>query len=609
MSRALKALEHRGPDGVGKWVSAPAALGHRRLAIIDIAESTQPMMDPAQRFVLSYNGEIYNYQELRENLSPRWEFRTAGDTEVLLAGLANFGADFCRQVEGMWAFALWDRHNRTLLMGRDRMGKKPLYFTRTRHGFACGSELPALALLTPPWEDDLDSTADYFRYGYCLPGTTIYRGVFELLPGHIAKWHPHADDVHQEPYWTLGFKPFEGDRAQAKEQLSLTLMQAVKRRLVADVEVGAFLSGGVDSSLIVALMAQVFGQRPKTFTIGFPETSYDEREPARIVSEHLATEHYESNLKGLDPAALEHLVLQHVGQPFADSSLLPTALVAQLAAEHVKVALSGDGGDEVFSGYQRYQARVLMRWYTRLPNLLRTNLQRILRAIPEPMTHHSSSLLKKAQMFCDAAHRYENERPYTVPAFYSQDEFACLAPDLAPRGHTPRGLPEETNLDDIHTMMATDALIYLPQDILTKVDRATMAFSLEARAPFLDTAVVELAFRLPRKWHRRGFSGKRMLYETFRDKLPRAIWQRRKQGFAVPVNEWFRGTVGDTLLALLREQHTPLSSRQVEFLLNGHRIGRKDSGHPLWSIYIYLIWKQAHLLRRPSYAQDCVLSA
>lgn len=605
---ALNVLRHRGPDDAGKWTNAPVLVGHRRLSIIDLGGSRQPMTDAEQRFVLSYNGEIYNYRELRKRLAERWQFRTDGDTEVLLAGLATYGRDFCQQMEGMWAFALWDQRARTLLLGRDRMGKKPLYYRVTREGFACASELPALATLTAPWQEDLDSTADYLRYGYCLPGTTAYRDVFELLPGHTATWRPKGR-IEQSPYWALRFGHFDGDKEQAGECLNASLIRAVDRRLVADVEVGAFLSGGIDSSLLVELMAHALGRRPKTFTIGFAEASFDETRYARLVAQHCGTDHYEERLDVMNRDALEQIIFEHVGQPFADPSLLPTALVARLAARHVKVALSGDGGDELFSGYQRYQARVLMRWYTRLPLVMRKNLEKLLRAIPEPMTHHSGSLLKKAQMFCDTVQRAEDEQPYTVPSFYSLSNFARLAPALAHRGHTPPGLPQRCGVDDIHAMMAADALIYLPQDVLTKVDRATMAYSLEARAPFLDTAVVELAFSLPRHWHRRGLSGKRLLRETFFDRLPATIWRRRKQGFSVPINQWFRTALGDVFRGLLKEQPSLLDVAYVENMLEAHRAGRKDYSYQLWTIYIYLMWQRANLLQARSDAENRAVTA
>jgi len=591
--RALTALTHRGPDAEGMVAAPGLVIGHRRLSIIDLAASSQPMEDPARRHVLAYNGEVYNYRALRARLAGRWTLCTQGDTEVLLAGLALDGPAFLDQAEGMWALTLWDRETQTLLLARDRMGKKPLYYWTDRGCFYAASELPALlTLLRERPAEDPDSTADYLRYGYYLPGTTAYQGIREVLPGHWSTWSPVAGCATGS-YWQLKVGGFRGGDVEAHERLRDTLAAAVQRRLVADVEVGAFLSGGVDSSLVVALAAQISGKPPKTFTIGFTETAFDERRYARTVARQLGTEHYEDVL-GLDePQALERLVLDHVGQPFADASLLPTALVSRLAARHVKVALSGDGGDELFGGYQRYLGRALLRWYTRVPLPLRRGAERAIRAMPEPMAHHSHSLLKKAHLFTDLVGRAAAETPYVAPLIYRPDELAALAPDLAGRGHPPPGIPAVCDYDDVWRMMAADTLIYLPQDILLKVDRASMAASLEARAPFLDRELVELAFSLPRRFHLTGLRGKRMLAGAFSPLLPPSIWARRKQGFAVPVHRWFAGELGDALEARLADSGLPFVPAVVNGLLAAHRAGQRDHGQRLWQIYIYCLWQRA----------------
>ncbi len=590
---ALRSIRHRGPDERGLHCDPTSLVGHARLSIIDLSSSHQPMLDPSGRFVLSYNGEVYNFLELRKHLQGRWEFLTEGDTETVLAGLTALGSSFLDSMEGMWALALWDRRDRKLLLARDRMGKKPLYFREIRGGIACASELPALARLTREndWEEDLDSTADYFRYGYYLPGTTAYRDVREVLPAHTLTWSPE-EGVSSQRYWSLPVGSYQGTRGEARRQLRQKLRNSIERRLVSDVEVGAFLSGGVDSSLVVSLLAKELGIRPKTFTIGFSDPAFDESSFARQVAANCATDHYEDRLESWDSGQLEDLVLDHIGQPFADSSLLPTTLVSGLASKHVKVALSGDGGDELFSGYQRYQARAILSWYTRLPPPLRSSLERVIRAIPEPMAHHSRSLLKKAHLFTDTIGRLDSETPYVGPVMYSAAGFAALVPDLVGRGHKPPVLPSECRLDDIHQMMVSDALVYLPQDILAKVDRASMAHSIETRAPFLDRALVEFAFQLPRYWHRRGLSGKRMLKETFRDLLPGRIWNRRKQGFGVPVHRWFRKELGHELERLLVESQAPLSIIAVKRILEDHRNSRRDHGNRLWALYVYLLWRQ-----------------
>lgn len=597
MRACLEVQRHRGPDD-GRIESLPnAVVGHRRLSIIDLAGSIQPMWCAAKRYVLSFNGEIYNYRELRASLASRWQFRTDGDTEVLLAGLLLEGSVFINRMEGMWAFAVYDTVEGCLLAARDRMGKKPLYYLTGSDYFACASELPALRKLSDrPWHEDEDSTADYLRYGYPMPGYTAYREVREVLPGHLLRWSPGDASPNQEAYWQLRIDRFSGDQRQAGVMLRQVMIEAVRRRLVADVEVGAFLSGGVDSSLICSIVRQELGQPLKTFTIGFKDAAFDERRYARQAADAFGTDHYEAMLDEWDESVLERLARDHVGQPFADASLLPTLLVSEIASRHLKVVLSGDGGDEVFSGYQRYQARVLWRWYVRLPATLRKIAAEAVRVLPEPMAHHSRSLLKKAHLFLDTVDRQESEWPYFAPMMFSRNVMEDLAPDLVLKGHRPPLLPDETNLDDVQRMMFADALIYLPQDILVKVDRASMACSVESRAPFLDRAVVEFAFSLPRTWHRRGMAGKRMLRKAMGDLLPAALWQRRKQGFGVPVHAWFQKELGDRLQEFVNELNTPLTSSAVNELLVEHRQQRKDHGNRLWALYSYLLWKKGQQL-------------
>ncbi|MEJ2377033.1 MAG: asparagine synthase (glutamine-hydrolyzing), partial [Pseudolabrys sp.] len=532
----------------------------------------------------------YNYLALRDTLEASWTFRTDGDTEVVLAGLVTHGTSFLERMEGMWAIALWDDRERELLLTRDRLGKKPLYFQSARQGFACASELPALRRLgLGHFHEDLDSTADYLRYGFFMPGTTAYRDVREVLPGHLLRWRPDGE-TYQRAYWTLPIEPSSCTRNDAKDRLRDLLEHAVAKRMVADVEVGAFLSGGIDSSLIVAIMANRLGIRPKTFSMGFSDPTFDERQYARLMSATCRTEHFEECMSVWDRDLLERLLTDHVGQPFYDVSLLPTAMVSELAARHVKVALSGDGGDELFSGYQRYQARALLRWYSRLPAPLRKAGEGLVHKLPEPTAHHSRSLLKKAQLFVAAAEREGATATYVAPLLYSEQEFANLAPELMGRGHTPPNLPQETRLDDIKQMMVADALVYLPQDVLLKVDRASMAYSLEVRAPFLDHHLVEFAFSLPRRFHRHGYAGKRLLRSGMSDLLPRQLWGRRKQGFGVPVHQWLAGEMGRELEQLAAQSDSPVANQPVMDLLAAHRTGRRDNSARLWNLYVYYLF-------------------
>jgi len=587
IKNGLKAMRHRGPDEQGLATDENAHFAHARLSIVSLSDSHQPMHSPDGRHTLLFNGEIYNYQQLRQMLAAKWDFRTQGDTEVLLAGLILEGQPFLEKLEGMWAFALWDSHEHRLLLSRDRMGKKPLFYGQQGMRFACGSELPALRHLLPtPWTEDSDSTADYFRYGYCLPGYTAWKDVFEVLPGHTLTWEP-GRKIEQHAYWQLP-TPMLLPSQETDDQLHEILTQAVSKRLIADVEVGAFLSGGIDSSLVCALAQQQMLRPLKTFTIGFTDPAFDESPHAAQVAIHLGTKHHCEIFQDWSENALENLLNKHVGQPFADASLLPTSLVSQVAAREVKVALSGDGADELFGGYQRYQARLILRWYSRLPQALRKLAENALRCLPEPTAHHSRSLLKKAHLFVDVAQRQRAETPYTAPLMFHPEEYARLFPELEKRGHRPHGLSEHSRLDDLQQMLCSDALIYLPQDILVKVDRASMAASLETRAPFLDHKVVELAFSRPAAKHLLLGQGKRWLRRSFADLLPVQTWHRRKQGFGVPIHQWFRGAMGERLEVLMAHHQGPVAASAARQLLLEHRTGQRDNGYRLWMLYVYL---------------------
>jgi len=594
MELSLEKIAHRGPDFKRYELLGSGCIGHTRLSIIDIEASHQPMVSPNGRYHLAYNGEIYNYQQVRKSLEHSWQFKTKGDTEVLLAGLILFGVDFLNRLEGMWSFVFWDELEENLLLCRDRMGKKPLFYRSVSKGFSCCSELPGLAALSEgSWCEDLQSTADYFRYGFYLPGHTAYENVQEVKPGHVLRWKPKLEPM-QEPYWTLGVQRYLHTKENAIDDLKNALHESVKRRLVSDVDVGCFLSGGVDSSILAALSSKYHTDQLKTFTIGFDSKSYDERKFARKVSEYLRTDHYEHVLEGWSREEMEVLLKEHVGQPFQDPSLLPTSKVSELASKHVKVALSGDGGDELFCGYQRYKARAIISYYRRLPQLVKEQVAKMIRLMPEPTSHHSGSLLKKAHLFLNIVDCQKSETPYVSSRYSSDVQFDQWLPGLSGYGYRDDRLIDDAKPNEVIAMMFNDAHIYLPQDIHTKVDRASMRHSLEARAPFMDKSIVELAFSLPVEWQCSWRTNKPMLYNAFSDMIPEAIWGRRKQGFSVPVGEWFKGEMGEDLLGLLDVVNSPFINKDaVKNLYKDNAEGRKDNGHKLWLFYVYLLWKES----------------
>ena len=599
--RVARALQHRGPDAVGIKTEGAWAMAHTRLAIIDLAGSLQPMSSADGRYWLAYNGEIYNYRELRASLVARWQFRTQGDTEVLFAGLLLEGPRFLSQANGMWAFALWDSVERKLIIGRDRLGKKPMYYRHDGSAFGCASELPALRVLLPglPWKEDLDSTADYLRYGFALPGFTAYQDTFEVLPGHWLEWSSETG-TRQHRYWTPGESPALKDSLTLEQTVRELLDDSVRLRLVADVDVGCFLSGGVDSSLVSSLAARRIGHRLNTFSIGFVESSYDESQYAERMAATLNARHTARVVEVDDIERLARLLHGQVGVPFADPSLLPVAVLSELAANHVKVALSGDGGDELFAGYQRYLGRTLLRWYTRLPMRVRRGGESLLRTLPEPTLHHSGSLLKKAHLFAEMATQNEGEvMSYVAPRLFSDPQLRRLAAGLSGRGHVPPGLPERCRADEIQHMMTADALNYLPQDILVKTDRAAMAHSLEVRCPFLDFRLADVALTAGTRAHLRISGGKRLLRRACGDLIPGWVWRRRKQGFAVPTGSWFRGALGHSLQQSVQGSDSVLADSAVSQLLDEHRSGARDHGLRLWALWSYQQWRTQPGLSSP----------
>jgi asparagine synthase (glutamine-hydrolysing) len=551
-------LTHRGPDDSGVWTHAQTGvgLGHRRLSIIDLsAAGRQPMVSPCGRFVLVFNGEIYNFRELRGLLEKQeYPFRGRSDTEVLLAAIVVWGVrGAVARLNGMFAFAVWDAEERTLTLARDPVGIKPLYYGWFGSTLLFGSELKSLRR-HPAFrgEIDRDALALFFEYGYIPSPCSIYRHVRKLSPGCLLTVSPQTGaGAKPAAYWSIAEaiaegkrNPFRGTPEESAEAVGATLSDAVRRQMVADVPVGVFLSGGIDSSLVTAVAQAETGRPVQAFTIGFEEAAYDESPFARKIASHLKVDHHVQVATSAEAQAVIPLLPAIYDEPFADSSQVPTFLVSRLAREHVAVCLSGDGGDELFAGYDRYASVARIRrkigW---LPQPYRRHAGRIYerasRAVGRQTTPGWVSRVTAASSDFALYHELQLVQ-------WREGEGVVIGSCAARAGFRPQELWPDLGASTrafVESMSAYDAAVYLPDDILTKVDRASMAVSLEVRVPLLDQRLVELAWRLPMTRKRAGAEGKLPLRALLARRVPPSLFDRPKMGFGVPIGQWLRGAL------------------------------------------------------------------
>lgn len=613
-------LRHRGPDDRGLWVDAEAgiALGHRRLAILDPSPAGhQPMVSASGRRVLVFNGEIYDHLALREALAregaaPAWRGRS--DTETLLACIEAWGLERAlREAAGMFAFALWDRAERRLSLARDRLGEKPLYYGWHGDLLLFGSELKALAA-HPGFRREVDrgAVALLLRH-HCIPAPhSIWRGIAKLAPGTWIAPSPALRDTAPQPYWSLrevaeaGQRaPFDGDAEAASRALETVLGDAVEAQMIADVPLGALLSGGIDSSSIVALMQQRATRPVRTFSIGFDERGHDESAHAAAVARHLRTDHTELRLRATDVLDWVPRMPTIYDEPFADSSQLPTAVVMSLARRHVAVALSGDGGDELFAGYNRHAlAPKLWRLLGPLPAPLRRTLGAALLAVPPGRWDRLAAPLAHALRQAHPGDKLHKLARRLRHARDIDDLYVALRTEWEDAAGVAGAVPPPTLLerradwprlrDPVSRMMAIDALTYLPDDILAKVDRAAMAASLETRAPFLDPAVVAFAWRLPPRLRFAGGQGKAVLRRMLHRHVPAALVERPKMGFGVPLDDWLRGPLRAWAQDLLLPgaPHAPalVDPAAVDALWRRHLAGACDAASRLWPVLMLQAW-------------------
>jgi asparagine synthase (glutamine-hydrolysing) len=596
LNRMCRVIKHRGPDDQGILVRGRVALGMRRLSIIDLEGGHQPLTGCDESVTVVFNGEIYNYRELQRQLETLGHrFHTHSDTEAIVHAYEEYGAKCVDHLRGMFAFALWDAPLQQLFIARDRVGKKPLYYSLTADGtFVFGSELKSL-LEHPAIERETNADAldAYLSFGYVPDPLSIFRGIEKLPPGHRLSFVDGRVTVEQ--YWDFSYTPVEvKNEEDYLDELRALLDEAVRMRLVSDVPLGAFLSGGVDSSAVVGLMSRAMSQPVKTFSIGFEEDSYNELKFARVAAKHFGTDHHEFIVTPDICDIIDELVW-HFDEPFADSSAIPTYMVSKLAREYVTVVLSGDGGDELFGGYTRYQVDRKRSHLSRLPRVVREKMMRPVSArLPhgawgrnylrnvslDPIDRYIDSIslfteLNKRTLYTDDLKRMLKQEPQAAVMF--------------------RGYASSINTGDaLDPLLYLDSKTYLPGDILTKVDRMSMAVSLEARVPLLDHKLIEFVTRIPASMKMKGLETKHVFKRAMRGLVPDEILERPKQGFGVPMQEWInrqlRGRMHDTLRERRTRERGLFNSQSIDVLLEEHERGRRDHSSSLWALLMLELW-------------------
>jgi len=600
LSAMLGVLHHRGPDDEGVYINAGIGLGHKRLSIIDLQTGHQPIGNEDETLQIVFNGEIYNFQDLKVILESKGhQFKTKTDTEVILHMYEEYGTSCVTHLRGMFAFAIWNEKKKELFCARDRVGKKPLYYTFINDSFIFASEIKAL-LQYPGIQKKVSVEAiDYFlTYNYIPPPTTIFQGVYALMPAHYMRI-THNKIVEINSYWDIDFsKKLNISFTEAQHMLRQKLKEAVKLRMISDVPLGAFLSGGIDSSIVVALMSELSTEPVKTFSIGFEEESFSELSYARLVAERYGTDHHEFIVKSNAIEILPKLVW-HYDQPYGDSSALPSYYVARETRKFVAVALNGDGGDESFAGYLRHKAGMISEsCYHVVPQWFWHRLYKLM-----PTVSKQKNILRYLKRFAEAA----GENPARRNVLWH-----CLFRDeLRARIYSKQMLHDIASintfalLEDIFTrtqtnylldrILYTDIKTYLPGDLLVKMDIATMIHSLEARSPFLDHELMGWTAQLPVSFKMNYFNGKYILKKAFKSYLPKPIIKRQKMGFGVPLEAWFRQKplntyLKDHVLSMKSKQRGYFKHEVIKKLIDEHEHGAYDHGYRLWALLILEIW-------------------
>lgn len=598
LDKMCKIITHRGPDEQGTIVKDAAALGMRRLSIIDLKTGQQPIFDCSGNLGVVFNGEIYNFLELKTELEKRGhKFKTNSDTETIVHAFEEFGADCVRHLRGMFAFAIYDFRDESLFIARDRVGKKPLFYSKTEKGnFVFGSELKSLIEHGEiSKEIDFSALDAYLTFGYVPEEFCIFKNVHKLAPGAFLIYK--NGEIRTEKYWDFSYKENSEIKTESEyvELLREKIKEAVRVRLISEVPLGAFLSGGVDSSAIVAMMSQILDQPVKTFSIGFNEDSFNELKFARIAAKHFETEHHEFIVTP-DLVEIVGELVWHFDEPFADSSALPTFMVSKMAREFVTVVLSGDGGDELFAGYTRYVTQTKRSGFEKIPAFVRQNF---LQKVSEKLPHGAKGKNYLYNASLDAVERYIDSISYfgnlKKSSLYDENFLENLNGELGKGGEIYRQIADSvSSKNPVDRLLYLDSKTYLPSDILTKVDRMTMANSLEARVPLLDYELIEFVQTIPAELKLKNLETKYIFKKSLENLVPNEILYREKQGFGVPIGDWINSQLKERIHSDLLQKKTLergyFDEKYIRTLLDEHAKNRRDHSHSLWILWMLELW-------------------
>jgi len=600
IKRMCDVISHRGPDDDGFHIHQNVGLGMRRLSIIDLVTGAQPIYNEDKSLSIVFNGEIYNYRDLRRELESKGHvFQTNADTEVIVHAYEEYGTECPAKLNGMFGFAIWDQHKNRAFLARDRIGIKPLYYYVDNNRLVFGSELKSILQIPDiPRSVEPKALDTFLTFEYIPSPFSIFKNIFKLPPGHWLLYQNGQAKIQQ--YWSFNYETTNQSEDDFSNELCSILEDAVKIRLMSDVPLGAFLSGGLDSSTIVAMMTRNSSERVKSFSIGFDESTYNELPFARTIASHFHTEHYEEIIKP-DITELAERILRQLDEPFGDFSVFPTLLVSEMARKYVTVVLSGDGGDELLGGYETYLAQRIAQQYSRLPSFLRKwAIEPVVSALPP--TEKKKGLINKAKRFTEGSRLPDHLQHVRWMIFLQQAEKELLYSNSfasSLNGYNSHGFIEEQFLnvasnDPLDQQEYVDIKTYLVDNILVKVDRMSMAASLETRVPLLDHRFVEFAARLPSSMRIRGKQTKYILKKAMQDILPQSILDRGKEGFSIPIKNWMKYELKPLMTDALSEKNVRekgfFSPHYVQRLIKEHLTNRENHSHRLWALMVFHLW-------------------